>query len=306
MKRVLEIIVLFFLLTATLPSFLLRADDAGNNHCLRCHGMQTLAYRDSLTGGLVNLYVDSAKFAHSNHAQLKCLQCHDTNFKTFPHPAQALQQKLTCTDCHKDEQRFASFHFDEKEKEFKQSVHYQKFGDKFSCFSCHDPHAFKDMRGVKNIKEVVKKDNAVCLSCHNSQTQLSKLSVAPYHDLLTAHNWLPKPQLHWRSVRCVECHTPQNDFNSHKIMPAKQAVKKCETCHNQNSILFAKLYRFKTTESRQKIGFLKTLAYNYPYVIGMTRIPAIDQISVIIFILMLLGLGAHAFGRWLAHRRNIK
>jgi len=305
MKRKPQIILLLILLSAALPS-VLRAAQKENAYCLRCHGMETLAYRDSLTGGLVHLYVDSVKFAHSNHAKLTCLRCHDAGFQSYPHTSKALQQKLTCTDCHKKEQRFDSFHFSEKAKEFKKSVHYQKLGDAFSCFSCHDPHAFKNMRGVHNIKRIVQTDNKICLSCHDSHIQLSKLTKAPYHDLLTAHNWLPKPQLHWQAVRCVECHTPQNDLNSHEILPAKQAVKKCEACHNKNSILFAKLYRFKTSESRQKIGFLKTLVYNSPYVIGMTRVPAVDRLSIIIFILMILGLAAHALGRWLANRRNAK
>jgi len=129
--------------------------------------------------------------------------------------------------------------------------------------------------------------------------------VTPPKDLFIAHKWLPKPELHWKTVRCIECHTPSNaGIYFHQILPNNKAVKNCESCHTRNSILFSKLYRFRASESRQKIGFLKTLMFNTPYVIGMTRDPLIDQISIIIFILFIMGISAHSLGRWLAARRK--
>ncbi len=276
-----------------------------NHFCLRCHSMQTLGYRDAATGGgLVSLYVDSVQFKHSNHRNLKCLDCHNAGFASYPHTQQAKSEKLLCTTCHQNEEKFDSFHFTDKQEELERSIHYKKLGDKFTCFSCHDPHSFRDMRHETNVRQIVHTDNKICLNCHNSTAASSVGKLVPKIDLNTAHSWLPNPQLHWQTVRCVECHTPTGEFNSHEILPAKQAVHKCETCHSENSILLAKLYRFRTTESRQKLGYLKTMIYNTPYVTGMTRIPSIDRLSILIFILMLLGLSAHGLGRWISNKRG--
>lgn len=276
-----------------------------NKNCLRCHSMKTLSYRDSLTNSIVNLYVDSNKFKASNHSKLLCTDCHeDEGFLKYPHSKKALSSILYCTDCHNTEE-FAQFKFKERETEFKQSIHYKKLKDKFTCFNCHDPHYFKTTYHDKNVKNIVEKDNAICLNCHSNTMQLSSLTNEPPKNLQIAHEWLPNPQLHWKSVRCIECHTePNSDIYSHKILPASQAVRKCEVCHSQNSLLFSKLYRFKIKETRQKSGFFKTLIYNTPFVIGMTKDPLIDKLSIIIFVLVLLGLTSHGLGRWFATRRK--
>lgn len=267
--------------------------------------MKTLSYRDPATNSIISLYVDSTEFHHSNHGELSCTDCHDNSgFQSYPHTQEAKAQHLYCTDCHESED-FKKFEFKQRETEFQQSIHHQKLGDKFTCFNCHDPHSFKTTFHEQKTDQLIKQDNAICLNCHAAPMQLSKLSDEPPKDLFIAHKWLPKPELHWKSVRCIECHTPSNaGVYSHQILPASQAVKNCESCHTRNSILFSKLYRFKASESRQKTGFLKTLMFNTPYVIGMTRDPLIDQISIIVFILLIMGISAHGLGRWLAARRK--
>ncbi len=296
-----------FLLFSDIPILIAADHDAPNRFCLRCHGMRTLSYRDSTTNAIVSLFVDSTKFNHSNHADLNCTDCHtEKGFLQYPHSQSVKEENLYCTQCH-EASEFKKFHFQQREEEFKESVHHLKFGDKFSCFSCHDPHEFKTTFNEAIPKKMVAEDNIICLSCHDAPVQLSKLTNEPYHDLITAHKWLPKPRLHWKSVRCIECHTPaMGDVYSHEILPAEKALKNCETCHNKNSILFSKLYRFRSKESRQKFGFFKTLAYNSPYVIGMTRDPFIDRLSVLIFLLMLAGILGHGIGRWLATRRKLR
>ncbi len=295
------LLVFYFINLTTL----LFAADVSNQFCLRCHSMKTLSYRDSLTNSIVYLYVDSVQFKNSNHGDLSCTDCHsEDGFLQYPHTKKARSQNLYCTDCHESDE-FNQFQFTKREQEFKQSVHYQRLKNKFSCFNCHDPHSFKTTMRDIEIKTIVQRDNQICLSCHASKMMLSKLTNELPKDLIIAHNWLPKPKLHWRSVRCIECHTkPSSDLYSHKILPASQAVQNCETCHTKNSILFTKLYRFKVSESRQKSGFFKTLIFNTPYVIGMTRDPLIDKLSIIIFIFLLLAIFTHAFVRWITIRRK--
>ncbi len=300
LKQVLLTLALLFPLMATFGWGQNPPPDSDQN-CYRCHSMKTLSYRDSVTNAIVSLYVDSTKFKHSNHAELGCVDCHDDDgFLQYPHTMEARSQKLQCTDCHDS--------FENNYEQFEKSVHYKKFGDRFSCFSCHDPHAFKASSDTTKPQELIAKDNAICLDCHSSKTALAELdSAGIYHDLITAHQWLPKLQLHWKAVRCIECHTPATDSTfSHEILPKEKAIKKCEECHSTNSILFTKLYRFKVKEARQKEGLLKSLAKNTPYVVGMTRDPILDRWSIYLFILTLLGLGAHATGRWLSGRRKKK
>ncbi len=279
--------------------------DAENDFCLRCHQMKTLAYHDTTTGGLVNLSVEKEAYNHSNHADLLCTECHKAGLETYPHPAEAREENLYCLDCHDNDPKFDDFHFKETEEQFNKSVHVDKLKGKFTCFSCHDPHIFKISREEEDIAKIIEEDNAICLSCHSSETKLSGLTDKLPKTMRTAHSWLPNTQLHWQASRCVECHTPDTEILSHEILPADKAVKKCEACHNNsNSLLFTKLYRFRTNESRDKFGFLHTVAYNSPYIIGSTRNPFFDRLSIILFGIMVLGLIIHGTGRWIGKRRQ--
>jgi len=296
----LSLLLIFPLLLQAAPS------QKSNSHCLRCHGMQTLSYLDSTTNAIVSLYVDSTQFKHSNHSKLQCTYCHkDAGFLTYPHPKALQAQHLYCTDCHQ-EKEFARFQFKKREQEFKRSVHHQKLGDKFTCFSCHDPHQFKTTYGEENFKDIVRRDNAICLTCHKTGHQLiGMIGKAPYKDLLSVHSWLPNPQLHWKAVRCIECHTNSpGDLYPHQILPKEQAVKKCEECHSKNSILYSKLYRFKAKQIQQKKGLLQMAVQKYPYAVGMARNQLIDNLSILIFVLMLIGLATHGFLRWLSGRKR--
>ena len=300
-------VFLCIMLTVLLSSSLLFAQTskADSSNCLRCHAMKTLAYQDTTTGGIVSLYVNPVRYRHSVHKRLDCTVCHsDKGFTAYPHAQSVKNEKLSCLTCHQNDKKFASFHFQEKEKEFKESIHYKKLKDHFDCFSCHNPHDFNTTRGEKDVKKIVQSDNQICLNCHQSPARISALTTEKLGSLSAVHSWLPNIELHWRSVRCLECHVQPGKALSHKILPANKAVKNCESCHTKNSILLNQLYTFRVRESRQKKGFLSAIAYNSPYIIGMTRNIFFDRLSIILFGLMILGLGAHGFGRWLGKRRN--
>lgn len=301
--------------------------------CLRCHSMQTLGFRDSVTGGLINLFVPEEGFKDSNHQDLNCNDCHTAGFEEYPHPSEATQQSLYCVDCHEDNPGLIPEYFSEIEKEFKKSVHYQRMPEDFSCFSCHDAHFFKVSRkpsdpsrmpnremclschaetdfeidGIqRDISDMVAYDNHICLDCHADPSRFADLTSRQIPDLQASHAWLPNVQMHWEKVRCIDCHLSPTDTHMHQILTSDKAVDHCEDCHSANSILLTKLYRYKTHENRQKFGFMNSVALNEAYVIGMTRNVILDQLSYLILGGMLLGLTAHGTGRWLSNRRRKK
>jgi hypothetical protein len=276
-----------------------------NKSCLRCHAMETLSYHDSITGSIVSLSVNPEKYSHSVHKRLNCTDCHTNNgYKNFPHGPSIKSEKLSCMSCHQDDKKFRRFHFKKKEKEFKASVHYKNLNDEFTCSSCHNPHDFGGARAVRNVSKRIKIDNQICMNCHQSGLADNRIARSNSKDLLEAHNWLPKTKLHWKSVRCVECHTAQGKEMSHTVLPKEEAVKKCESCHSKNAELLNKLYNFRKKQNRGKNGIFASIFYDTPYVIGLTRNLWLDRLSIIIFIFMIFVLGAHGFGRWLGNRRS--
>jgi len=300
--------------------------------CMRCHGMESLGYRDPVTGGFIDLHVPEKDFLDSNHKALKCADCHTAGFEDYPHPEKAKQQSLYCVDCHEDNPSLVPYYFAEIEREFKQSVHYQSLPEHFSCFSCHDAHYFKvsvktsnfsrfpkremcinchttndigvTMEPVRQVLEMVTYDNQICLNCHAVPNRLRELKEGGIPDIETSHKWLPNVEMHWQKVRCIDCHLSTGDNFLHNILTADKAVKHCEECHSANSILLTKLYKYTIQENRQKYGFINSVTLNDAYIIGMTRNVILDRISFVILGLMVLGLAAHGFGRWYFARRR--
>ena len=264
--------------------------------CLVCHGMKTMAYRDPLTHQVVSLYVDGDQMAVSNHANLSCSHCHTSGYKQFPHREKAqriaLEGILYCTDCHHDNKAFPQAQFEKIEEEFKQSVHFQKQPYQFDCFTCHNPHDFRRAAKIDTLDEKIDQTNTICLNCH--QQEINKG---------ISHNWLPNLQLHWQSVRCIDCHTPIFQESVHHIIKPERSKQYCEACHHKDSQLISKLYKHSVIEERQKAGFINSLVMNEAYIIGMTRNKYLDWLALIIIVGTAAGLFVHAFARWIMRRR---
>jgi len=117
-------------------------------------------------------------------------------------------------------------------------------------------------------------------------------------NILSKHEWLPNQASHFKSVRCIECHTEVNkDIPvSHLINPKEKAVRKCNECHSQNSLLMSSLYKFESKEQR-KDGFFNGIIMNQSYVIGANRNEYLNIFSLIILGLVILVIGGHIFFR---------
>ena len=189
-----------------------------------------------------------------------------------------------CIDCHGYDENYEHYQFERIEEEYLQSIHYVARPDSFSCWKCHDPHTCKiSIRTAENLAAAIAYDNDICLSCHKKAAQVQ------------SHEWLPNQALHFRSARCIECHTQINDsiLVAHLVMSAADVVRNCRECHSKNSLLMATLYKYQSAENHSKYGFLNAAIMNEAYVIGANRNFLLNGLSLIIFGLVFMSILIH-------------
>ncbi|MBK1629327.1 hypothetical protein CKO31_00975 [Thiohalocapsa halophila] len=268
--------------------------------CMRCHWMETMAYRDRETREIVDLSIDREAYKHSVHNELACRDCHDRGYKHYPHRTSSADEGLQCVECHaerQDDEAHQPPKLDGFDIQYHDSVHAKQEEEPFSCFSCHNPHEFRPVPNDTPVPQVVAANNNLCLDCH---TELR--SPVP-----KGHDWLPQPRRHWASVRCIDCHTPVEGRDlyapSHELLGAEDSNQNCVECHSQGGQLLAQLYVHRAEQEREQAGFFSHAIYNDAYIIGMSRSPLIDLIGLAIVGLMVIGIAAHGYGRYLAHKR---
>lgn len=273
-----------------------------NHACLRCHQMATLAYRDPASGRIVDLSIAPQALSHSVHGELACADCHDNDYSRYPHPKRLKSETLACIGCHEeqDDAPERTYRFETIDEEFEHSIHATSSDAElagFNCNSCHDPHAFRSSEVGEDIAQIVHDDNAVCVSCHAEVED-------PLRD---PHTWLPKPEKHRESVRCLDCHTPLSASGqpvSHQILSAKESNRDCVNCHSKAPQLLNRLYQYRSETDLAAKGWISKAVFNEAYVVGMSRSPLIDRLALGIIGVTLLGLGAHGYGRYRAYRRS--
>ena len=290
--------------TAKLKSFYYEVNDyvEDNEGCLKCHGEQKFKLEDTFGRTVTehmcpDRFVDRDKYYSSVHKSFSCTDCHSYDLFEFPHPLDArIGEKLLCMDCHGYDESFAQYHFEDIEAEFQESIHNI---DEFSCWKCHDPHSYKAfMRNATDIEEAILYDNQMCLSCHANFSHFMVLTDREEINVVNSHDWLPNQVAHFRSVRCIECHTAINDsiLIAHKIMPKTEAVKNCNECHAQDSRLMHTLYKFQIKEER-KAGFANGIILNNAYVIGANQNFILNRLSFLVLGLTLLVVVFHTYMR---------
>ena len=304
-----------------------------NTGCLKCHGNKTYFYHnewmDRMVRERMNPYyiIDSTIFYASNHKNFRCTDCHSSEYDSFPHSgALRMEPGFTCMDCHGGDENYAVFHFERIEEEFLSSVHSTRHSEDFTCWMCHNPHAYHISARRDIIPDVVAYDNEICLSCHANINKFQLLTDKINPNILQKHEWLPNQKLHFLNVRCIECHAEQeNDMLvAHNIKPKEEAVKLCVNCHSKNSLLFTSLYKYQLKENRREKGFLAAAALQWgqgniamamgapadineiiestkesttdvmpPFIIGSGSNPIMNLISLILFFAGLMAVVAH-------------
>jgi len=285
-----------------------------NQRCFICHGQQKYEYTNESLGrqvkGIMCLerIVNKTEFYDSNHKNFSCTDCHSGEYVNFPHAGELrMEQKFTCLDCHGGDETYAQYHFEEVDTAYQKSTHYKLESEGFSCWSCHDPHSYKIRERSSNIKESIRYDNSICLNCHSDFSRYQLLSDNQEINIISKHDWLPNQASHFASVRCIECHTKidKSIRISHQIMPKEEAVKLCNECHSQNSLLMASLYKFESKEQRRD-GFFNGTILNESYVIGANRNEYLNMFSLIIFFGVLVVIVTHIFFRVRKSSKQIK
>jgi hypothetical protein len=279
-----------------------------NEFCLRCHSSKYFVLSDSISGqskrqSMCEDYkIPKDKFYNSVHRTFSCTDCHSMEYKTFPHAtALRFEPKLMCLDCHGGDESFAKYHFEEIETEYGKSIHAKLENGEFTCWKCHNPHSYVPLARRDSLTtNFVVASNQMCLECHGNFDKLQLLTDRELAGVVKKHDWLPNQALHFKSVRCIECHSAQNSniLISHNILPKDSAVSDCVKCHSANSMLMGTLYKFRTIENRKTYGFVNgAIIVNDSYVIGANNSRFMDIAGIIIILLTLVAIAVHTFFR---------
>jgi hypothetical protein len=278
-----------------------------NEKCFKCHGQSKYTYENPDSKKIVNkrmygeLVMNRDVFYVSNHREFKCIDCHSEDYGTFPHAGNLRMEAIaTCIDCHGGDEKYAKFEFEKIDTAFLASVHSVKHNQDFTCWMCHDAHTYKiNARSNEILKETITYDNLICLNCHGDLKNYQLLTDKAKPNILKKHEWLPNQASHFTNVRCIECHARNEDtlVVAHHVVSKSQAVRKCESCHSKNSILYASLYKYQVSEKIQKEGIIKGLLMGESTSIGPDKSNTLNIISLTIFGLTILVIIIHAILR---------
>jgi hypothetical protein len=283
-----------------------------NENCLKCHGQSKYVLENIEMGKSVfkrmysELIIDRDLFYSSNHRYFKCIDCHSEDYTTFPHPNNLrMESKASCIDCHGGDPQYAKYFFENIDTGFQASVHSQKHSQDFTCWMCHNPHTYKiNARTNENITKTIIYDNNICLSCHSDYRKYELLTEKENPNILSKHDWLPNQELHFASVRCIECHTKKKTDSAliaHQILPKTKALKNCKECHSVKSELLSTLYKYQAQEVRSTGRLFSGIFTWDTIVIGAARNYTLTWLSIIIFIGIIAGIIVHACIRYLKH-----
>jgi hypothetical protein len=314
-KKIIPILILWILGVCVMPmtaqesteDMVLPESAEENEACLQCHGEVKFKMYNSDSSEVLlkhNYRVIDRKLFYDTlavHREFKCTDCHSDEYSEFPHPLDVrFEPPYTCGDCHEGDDDYIQYNFEGIAEEYYESVHHVDLEDEFSCWDCHNPHGYiLHARSGDDIKDVVTYDNNVCLSCHSNIDRFELLTDRNLIDIIENHQWLPNQQMHFESVRCIDCHAKPSDTTlvAHHIQPKEEAVKNCVECHQRNSHLMASLYKYRAMETRSQVGFLNAVMLSDSYVIGANRNVFLNRLSIIIFILTIVGIGVHVIFR---------
>lgn len=278
-----------------------------NENCLKCHGQTKYSYENTESNKSVSkrmyteLVIDRDLYYASNHREFKCTDCHSEEYDTFPHPGNLrMEAKATCIDCHGGDEKYAKFKFEQIESEFAASMHSEKHSEDFTCWMCHNAHTYKiNARTNENLKETITYDNMICLNCHGDVRNYQLLTTREKPNILQKHEWLPNQASHFTNVRCIECHARNEDtlVVAHHVVSKDQAVRKCESCHSKNSILYASLYKYQISEMIEQKGVVAGLLSGELSTVGPDQNNMLNTVSLVLFGLTLAGIILHAILR---------
>jgi predicted CXXCH cytochrome family protein len=269
-----------------------------NAECLACHseqGIRNPPRQGMDLAKLAGLLIPPERFEQAPHGSMACKECHGANFEEYPHVPNSRPLIKACASCH---QSVANANL----TDLQQTAHYKNHPN-FTCTSCHNSHTFRKAAKIRMPRAIAAQDNAMCRDCHESDVRYAQFSTEPRPMLADVHAWLPNPLMHWKAVRCIDCHTPATPDGavSHLLLPKAKAERNCVTCHSADSALTTRLYRYLASQPVEAPGFLNAFVLSQAYVVAVTRNAWLDYGSFIIFGLLVVVLLGHGLLRFAGH-----
>ncbi|NQU84492.1 MAG: cytochrome c3 family protein, partial [Mariniphaga sp.] len=178
-------------------------NDPENHQCLKCHSHPTYTFHNSLMDSeekrLMNPFfiLDTLTLNAGVHKQFDCMDCHSYEYESYPHNSELkLEPLATCLDCHGGDDTFATYQFEKIDEEVRKSIHFDVYGEHFTCSKCHSQHTYAaTARNSNNVLEIVNYSNQMCLSCHNDMKKYMLVSEHGNPELVEVHDRLPNQEL---------------------------------------------------------------------------------------------------------------
>lgn len=265
--------------------------------CQTCHGIEDWQITDPVAKRTVFLSIETTAYLRSSHGSLDCHACHDPGYDGKPpHRGQRGHPLYLCVLCHDKDPKLQWLHLPERKADLQKSVHGKTDNGPLDCHGCHDPHTFQPVNDSEDAFRRIERSNAICLSCHDAKTNHQSRFDQP--DSGPAHDRFPNYENHLRKVKCIACHTTDTASTRHDIRSKDHAVSECSQCHAPTSPVLDIVYGPQRVEQSNSL-------IEDAYVIGSSRSPKLERLSVIAFLVLLGTIALHALARvvyWLKRR----
>jgi hypothetical protein len=262
--------------------------DAESRACQECHGIEDWRINDPVTGHSMQLSIDNGSYRSSSHGALPCRTCHGWGFDHIPHRGSREQPIYQCVLCHDEDQDLESFRFPDRKAELQHSVHGDTELGPLDCHSCHDPHYFRPINDPEEALFRIERSNAICLNCHGPEpdewARFGQADAAPFHERF------PNYDNHLRKVKCIACHVSESSMTGHDIAPKEESISECAQCHTPSSSILDAIY------GPQRSGQTDRLVED-AYVIGSSRSPMLERLSVLGFVAVIGAIALHGLAR---------
>ena len=129
------------------------------------------------------------------------------------------------------------------------------------------------------------------------RNRFAQEDATPYHAAF------PNYANHLRKVKCVVCHTARTDAAAgtrHEILTGDLSLLGCEACHTSNSAILDAIYGPQRLDAQARAARVPSPSVEIgggAYVIGSTRSPRLEQLSVVGFALTCLAIVLHGLAR---------
>lgn len=256
---------------------------------------------DPVTGRLIHLSIEPEAYARSSHGGVACRACHGWGYDEIPHRGSSEHPIYECVFCHDKDPAVRHLRLSERKTDLRASVHGETESGRMDCHTCHDPHVFQLVNDSADPLRRVARSNAICQRCHGPETD--PLGLFVQEDAAGYHAAFPNYANHLRKVKCVVCHTARAEGAAetrHEILARDLSLRECEQCHSPSSPILDAIY------GPQRFGAEGVLAglpdpdaevVSNAYVIGSTRSPQLERLSVVGFAAICLAIVLHGIAR---------